>query len=56
MAESIIEDLHSWDAEDVKEFFCGYINISERKNHKSIDKPVKRWYNMNIIKQYIKGE
>lgn len=41
IAESIIEDLHNWDVEDVKEFFCGYINISERKNHKGIDIPVK---------------
>jgi|GEM_PF-3832282 hypothetical protein len=37
IAESIIEDLHNWDVEDVKEFFCGYINISERKKHKGID-------------------
>ena len=51
MVESIIEDLHNWDVEDVKEFFCGYINISERKKHKGINITVKVWYNEHIIKQ-----
>ena len=51
MVELIIEDLHNWDIKDVKEFFCGYINISERKKHKGIDIPIKVWYNKYIIKQ-----